>query len=307
MINTIRADDDPGTTGASSPDSGETEQTINQMIMTGGTELQFSSPNEPGSSSQSTTQRKPSHRFLSAGIDGCNGKWLSVGLSELDYHIQLFDHISEACEFFRETDRVLLDMPIGLAESPADSRPEPELRRNLKGKAASVFNVPCRQALAESDHPAASSMNRCILRKGLSRQTFNIMPGIREVDRFLESHPHWKDRLWESHPEYCFALLNAGVPIAENKRTPEGALARLDLLTVSEPRAPMILKTFQELYPKLERKTDDLLDALVLAVIGRISLERGTVSLPEVPPRDLRGIPMRIMGTKVQKKPITAV
>lgn len=286
-------------TNNQNPDSSEPHSTVKPRPQTEGTEPEFSFLNGSGPGSQSGTPGSQIPRFLAAGIDGCRGKWLGVGLAERTYHIQLFDHISEACDFFKATDRVLLDMPIGLAESTADSRPETELRRHLKGKSASVFNAPCRQALVESDHPAASSVNRKYLGKGLSRQTFNIMPKIFEVDRFLEQNPEWKERLWESHPEYCFSLLNNGVPIAENKRTPAGALVRLELLTVIEPRAPMILKSFQKLYPGLSRKTDDLLDALVLAVIGRIGLEGQTISLPEPAPRDPCGIPMRIMGARV--------
>ncbi|WFF72994.1 DUF429 domain-containing protein [Proteiniclasticum sp. QWL-01] len=299
MINTIYGDPNQGTPETGVPCSSNPHEPVKQRSPKKSTQLQFSARNESGPGSQSGTPGSQVQQFLAAGIDGCKGKWLGIELSEQTYHIHLFDHISEICAFFRETDRILLDMPIGLAESPADRRPEPELRRYLKGKASSVFNAPCRQALNESDHSTASAVNRKYLGKGLSRQTFNIMPKIQEVDRFLEMNPEWKDRLWESHPEYCFSLLNKGMPIAENKQTSAGALVRLELLTVVEPRSPRILTTFQELYLKLARKTDDLLDALVLAVIGRIGLEGQTTSLPEPAPRDPQGIPMRIMGATV--------
>lgn len=261
MINTIYGDPKQGTSERGVPCSSNSHKPVKQRPQTKGTQLRFSSWNGLGTGTQSGTPERQVQQFLAAGIDGCKGKWLGIGLSEQTNHIQLFNHISEICAFFRETDRILLDMPIGLAESPADRRPEPELRRYLKGKASSVFNAPCRQALNESDHSTASAVNRKYLGKGLSRQTFNIMPKIQEVDRFLEMNPEWKDRLWESHPEYCFSLLNKGVPIAENKQTSAGALVRLELLTVVELRSPRILTTFQELYPKLARKTDDLLDA----------------------------------------------
>ena len=41
--------------------------------------------------------------------------------------------------------------------------------------------------------------------KSLAKQTMAIIPKIREVDEFLESHPEYKNRLCESHPELGFA------------------------------------------------------------------------------------------------------
>ncbi len=241
----------------------------------------------------------PKAPFLSVGIDGCKGKWLAAALSNQGFEVKLFDDIKEACRYYAEADSVLLDMPIGLPESPNEIRPEPELRKQLKGKSSSVFNVPCRQASVELTYLEASRVNLEVLGKKLSRQTFGIIPKIREVDVFLEQNPRWKNRLVESHPEYCFALLNNGSPILSNKMTREGSLQRLEILSKYYPDIFLLLKAFRLKYPGLTNKTDDLLDAAALSLVGAIALETGFYSVPAIPYVDGRGIKMQIAGAKV--------
>ncbi len=169
-------------------------------------------------------------QFLSVGIDGCKGKWLAVALSNQGYQVNLFDRIDQVCDYYKNADSVLVDMPIGLAESKVEIRPDTALRKKLPGKASSVFNTPCRQAVYETDYSTSSNLNNEVLGNKLSRQSFAITPKIKEVDVFLQTHPEWKNRLLESHPEYCFALLNDGNPILENKQTSEGAAKRMQVL-----------------------------------------------------------------------------
>lgn len=158
----------------------------------------------------------PKGTYLSVGIDGCKGRWLAVALSDMGHEVQLFDRIDQVCEYYKHADSILLDMPIGLSEHVQDIRPDSALRKKLKGKASSVFNAPCRQAVYEEDYSNASNLNFRIVGNKLSRQSFAITPKIREVDSFLQINPEWKNRLLESHPEYCFSNLNNGEPIIEN-------------------------------------------------------------------------------------------
>lgn len=161
----------------------------------------------------------PPQGRISIGIDGCKGSWLLVSLAHDSFEIRLSDHIEEICEHHQTADAMLIDMPVGLPESPLDIRPEPFLRKMLKKRASTVFNVPSRQAIQERDYLTASSVNYEVLGKKLSRQSFGILPKIREIDDFLETKPVWKNRLMESHPEYCFALLNDGRPLPWKKNT----------------------------------------------------------------------------------------
>lgn len=237
--------------------------------------------------------------FLSVGIDGCKGKWLVVALSEKGHSVRIFEKIDDVCECYKNADSMLLDMPIGLSESKTEIRPDADLRKNLKGKASSVFNTPCRQAVYEADYNKASDINNQIIGCKLSRQSFAITSKIKEVDCFLQTHPAWKNRLAESHPEYSFAILNNGAPILENKQTPEGTKKRLEILGRYYPNSYEVVDLFKSTYPALSSKRDDLLDALSLALIGAIGLETGFTTMPESPMSDSQGIKMQIVGAKI--------
>lgn len=101
-------------------------------------------------------------------------------------------------------------------------RPEGEARGHLKGKAPSIFNVPCRQAVYLKGYKNANEKNREILGKGITLQSFGICSKIKEVDEFLNNNQNWKNKLREGHPEICFSKLNNGVAVVENKTKPEG-------------------------------------------------------------------------------------
>ncbi|MCI0409019.1 MAG: DUF429 domain-containing protein, partial [Acidobacteria bacterium] len=45
---------------------------------------------------------------------------------------------------------------------------------------------------------------------GMSRQAFNIMRKIREVDKLLQ--PNFQDHVFEAHPEIAFARVGPRVP-----------------------------------------------------------------------------------------------
>ena len=241
------------------------------------------------------------HGFKAVGIDGCKGKWLLVCLSDTVYDVHLYDTIQEIGDRYQTADIILIDMPIGLPESLLDVRPEALLRKQLKGRASTVFNVPCRQAVKQTDYESASSTNYRILGKKLSRQSFGILPKIREIDDYLEDSPHWKNRLLECHPEYCFALLNHGMPISFNKKTPDGRRARIDLLVKNDPQTIPLITLFRKKYPRYQGRIDDLLDAMVLAVIGTAGLRLGFHTLPPNATEDSRSIRMQILGANLSR------
>lgn len=241
----------------------------------------------------------PNHHFISVGIDGCKGKWLAVSISDTVYEIHLFDTIREVCDHYESADSILIDMPLGLAENAKEIRPDAELRKHLKGKASSVFNTPCRQAVYQTEYLEASNVNFEIMGNKLSRQSFAIIPKIRELDHYLQTNPMWKNRLLESHPEYCFSLLNAGLPILENKQTADGAMKRLAVLSKYYPQSHELLRAFKTQYSALSSKTDDLLDALSLAIIGAIGLKNGFHTIPCIPFEDAKAIKMQIIGANL--------
>jgi predicted RNase H-like nuclease len=160
-------------------------------------------------------------------------------------------------------------------------------------------DTPCRQAVYAEEYITASNINDEVMGNKLSRQSFAITPKIREVDSFLQEHPEWKNRLLESHPEYCFALLNNGEPILENKQTTEGIAKRMEVLGRYYPNTYEVVQLFRCTYATLSKKVDDLLDALSQALIGAIGLKYGFVSVPENPGVDSHGIKMQIVGASI--------
>lgn len=230
------------------------------------------------------------------GIDVSKGKWLMVALEEKKAWWRLCHTLEECLHSSPEATTVLVDIPLGLPEKILDQRPENQARKQLKGKGSSVFPVPCRQAVYTQEKEQAKQVNRQILGKSISEQTWNIMGKIRHADEFLQEHPSWKNRLSESHPEICFAMFHGGVPVLEKKTTEEGRRIRIELLEKVLPGMRAFLEEAVETMEKGRR--DDLLDAACLAVAGKIMEESGYGRIPDEPQADARGILMQMVYPK---------
>ncbi|WP_425802542.1 DUF429 domain-containing protein [Desulfitobacterium sp. Sab5] len=111
-----------------------------------------------------------------------------------------------------------------------------------------------------------------VLGKSLSEQSLGITKAIRQVDKFLQENPQWKNKLVESHPEFCFSILNNSEPVYEKKSTLEGQQKRLEILQQYYPQAKEVVEKFLADGP-YRKKIDDVIDALCLAVIGKLGLE----------------------------------
>lgn len=220
------------------------------------------------------------------GIDGCRGGWAVVRLGDGPPEASVHDDLAGIERAHGRVAAALIDMPIGLPQTK-DARCCDALARRLLGpRRASVFPVPCREAVYAPDYASACERNLLRLGRRLSRQSWNICRRIAEVDSYL--HRGGGLPLVESHPELCFAALQ-GAPMAIAKRSVAGRRERLSLLVEHLPGA---LDWFAEANRRFRRllAPDDLLDALVLAVSAGEPLTR----VPDRPPRDARGLPMAI-------------
>lgn len=104
-------------------------------------------------------------------------------------------------------------------------------------------------------------MHRQIDERGYGAQAFAILSKIREWDICLEAHPDFALRVYEVHPEVCFAALDGGKGLQEGKKTPEGAARRLALLQREFGEASVL--DLSERVPRRLAAPDDVLDALV--------------------------------------------
>ena len=207
-----------------------------------------------------------------AGIDGCKGGWIVATIDDVFVIPRL------NCDQF---DRVGIDIPIGLTdESPRAC--DQQARRYLASARSSVFPAPPRAALTCADYHSALEAARTATGRGISRQTFNIMAKVAEVDRLID--PAKPDHVVEVHPECTFKMLNDERNLP-SKKTAEGQLVRRRLLAdhfdlpTHAPRGAAL---------------DDLFDAYaVLWSVNRFA--RGAHRSFGDGERDRRGIEMRII------------
>jgi predicted RNase H-like nuclease len=233
-----------------------------------------------------------------AGVDGCPGGWIVV-LAEVSARpgppvrmsSRLCATFAEVLALPERPVSVAVDMPIGLLDRAAPGgRPcDREARALLRPlRASSVFSPPTRKALAARRYEDVPALNGA----GMSKEAFNILPRIREVDLAISAP--LQERVVEAHPELAFLGL-AGRAMRHSKRTPEGRRERLALLR------RVLAKACVD--PVRERVShglrwvglDDVLDACVLAVVAdrrRLGLAR---RLPATEPlRDAKGLRMEI-------------
>jgi len=232
--------------------------------------------------------------FSCVGIDGCNGKWVAVYITENHFEVGKFNTIEDICNRYPEADSFIIDVPIGLAESESDMRPDRLVRKELGKKGPSIFEVPCRQVIYAEDKTAAREQNIAILGKSLSEQTLGICKAIKQVDEFLQNNVQWKNKLVESHPEFCFSKLNDNIPVLEGKKSVEGQQKRLEIIRRYYPDADQVVDKFLYDVPS-RKKIDDVIDAMCLAVIGKMIVEKGLKTIPENPMMDAKGIMMQMV------------
>ncbi len=228
----------------------------------------------------------------SIGIDGCRAGWFYVRLGPSAWSFGVLTNISELAAIQGPADTVLIDIPIGLITCATNERRCDKAARKWlgPGKGSSVFPVPCRAAVAAQTYSEASATNFMNTGRNLSRQTWGILPKIREVDEFLRgvetpSLPR------EMHPEVCFRALSLQQGPDASKKTKEGFRARLAILANHFPGTNELVSQALDKYLRKEVARDDVLDALVGAVTGRYRL----CSLPVPAEFDAMGLPMEIV------------
>jgi predicted RNase H-like nuclease len=123
-------------------------------------------------------------------------------------------------------DAAAVDIPIGLA-ADGPRRADMEARRQLGPRRSSVFPAPARAVLAADTYEEACALSRAACGKAISKQLFNILPKIREVDALIT--PLLQQRLFEMSPELSLTVL-AGTPMEHAKSTAAGRAERTAVL-----------------------------------------------------------------------------
>ncbi|CAN1567461.1 COG4923 Predicted nuclease (RNAse H fold) [Rhabdaerophilaceae bacterium] len=229
-----------------------------------------------------------------AGVDGSPGGWVAV-IRPFDgdtVRVAVFAKITELIKAEPGLAAIAIDMPIGLPEriiGPGRG-PEKAVRGMLGQRQSSVFSVPVRSAVAETDYRLASlaALAGSEPPRKVSKQSFLIFPKIREVDEALRATPGLADRMIETHPEVVFRQIK-GSPLSFPKKTTEGKAERRTLLLAAGVPPDLV-----ESAPPSGAKQDDLIDAIACSWVAKRYALGAAMAWPDPFERDPFGLPMAI-------------
>jgi predicted RNase H-like nuclease len=209
------------------------------------------------------------------GLDGCPGGWVQVIVSADGQGKSEVMVVPDIASVVSNVDSgrlaaVGIDIPIGLPDS-GSRRCDIEARKMIGPRRSSVFPAPARSLLGAETYEEAVARSRAISGKGISRQTFAILPRIHELDLLITQDR--QRHVVEVHPEACFTVL-AGAPMASYKGTSQGRAERLAVLRrvfpdVDEHAAKRIRGA----------QPDDVLDAYAAAWSARRWLAKTHIQL----------------------------
>lgn len=234
-----------------------------------------------------------------AGVDGCKSGWVAV-LRNLeapaDLRLALVPVFAGLLDHDPFLSLIAVDMPIGLPEiiRPAGRGPEKAARRHLGERQSSVFSVPSRAAVYETDYREACTVAQRTSEppRKVSKQCFYLFPKIREIDALMT--PELEERVFEVHPELAFWRLNGGKEMSlpkkvKSRANPTGLDQRRDLLVSKGLPASFLDQT-----PPKGCGRDDLLDAAANSLIAERCLNGTAEPFPDPFARDERGLRMAI-------------
>jgi predicted RNase H-like nuclease len=234
---------------------------------------------------------------IGIGVDGCRAGWFGVRISgPRNVEGSLFRSFAELhAEWHDDRSVMLIDIPIGLPDNTSCRACDTLARSYLGGrKASSVFNPPTRAALDATNWEQAAALNEDRCGKRLSKQTWNIMPKIREIDAFLQADKQRQQWIREAHPEVLFQALNGGQPLTFGKKTAEGQQQRLSILEQHAAGCHRLFTRLCERHPRQAVQPDDILDAMIEAVVSARYQDR-LDTLPPEPPLDTTGLRCEIV------------
>lgn len=242
-----------------------------------------------------SAQSKSGVEMSAIGVDGCRAGWFYVQLMDDRYTFGVVPDIESLLAHPFEARQILIDIPIGLRDDDGAARGCDTAARKLLGspRQSSVFPAPIRAILQNDNYDDARAQSRAITGKAPSKQAFNIMTKIREVDALMTSNTRARALIREAHPELCFWGLAGGRSMIHNKSKAAGFQERLDLLQKRYPGADSLVAAAIDSSRRKDVARDDILDALVCALVA--SSPDQWLTVPPCPEVDSRGLPMEIV------------
>ena len=251
-------------------------------------------------SADHTDVRRPNTASVTAyGVDGCKAGWFYFSVTPSgEPHWGIVETIGSLVSNANDSDRIFVDIPIGLPDGPGGRRCDTEARAKLGWpRASSVFPVPVRKALNAATYKEASQHSQEASGKRMTKQTFAILPRIREVDGLLQRGARARRIVREVHPEICFWAFAGGRPMRRSKKTNAGFNERLAQLEAFRPSVREEFRRIRAEFRCWGLADDDILDAMAAAITAWAD-PAALQTLPKRPPTDCCGLPMEMVYVK---------
>ncbi len=230
-----------------------------------------------------------------AGIVVCASGYLAVNLEDGQAGYRLIESEKDLYDYLDGTGRVFIDIPVGLL----DDREVRECDKMLLQKLGpdykdSVVNPPVRRAVYAPTYGEANMVSYETMEKRIPMQAWRLSPDIRVLDSYFQQNEENKTRVFESHAELLFQILNGGNRILQKKATKKGLRHRLYLLKEKNKYVDDFFRDIKEKYRRNQVEEDKIIDAMALALFALRSSDEPMKTLPENPPQDSTGLPMAI-------------
>ncbi len=238
------------------------------------------------------------------GVDGCRAGWFAVFLegenrSDCSWKVEIFPEFSFLVDFLKNNygqaePLILIDIPIGLKTGSGERLSDIGARSLLKARKSSIFPVPCREAVYAETYKEACEVNEKLTGKRISKQAWNIVPKIQDVDTFLVGNKSFREKVREVGPEICFQAF-AGFPMKYSKKKVEGFLERKEALGNVCPFADEVIEYALSKYRRKDLAKDDILDALAAVLTAKMGGMYGFKYVPNEPETDGKGLKIQMV------------
>ena len=238
------------------------------------------------------------------GVDGCRAGWFAVLLegeneNDCSWKVELFPEFSCLVDFLKNNygqadPLILIDIPIGLKTGGGERLSDLGARSILKARKSSIFPVPCREAIYAETYEKACEVNERLTGKRISKQAWNIVPKIRDVDSFLVENNNFREKVREVGPEICFQSFT-GFPMKFPKKKVEGFLERKEALGNVCTFADEVVEYALSKYRRKDLAKDDILDALAAALTAKMGSMYGFTYVPHEPETDSKGLKIQMV------------
>jgi predicted RNase H-like nuclease len=190
---------------------------------------------------------------------------------------------------------ILIDIPIGLKNGGRGERlSDLGACRILKARKSSIFPVPCREAVYMESYKKACEVNEKLKGKRISKQAWNIVPKILDVDSFLVENKISQEKIKEVGPKVYFQVFK-GFPMKYSKKSHDGFLERKETFKNIYLFTDKIIEAALSEYRRKEVAKDDILDALVAAITAKMGYIYGFEFVPREPETDINGLKIQMV------------